>query len=442
MTQHDDVGAGTYGAATVGGQRTHARFRRAARASRIAQRWIADVLAAAMVAGLALAARWSLHVAWADRLAQRETLAATQQAVRWMPGQAVYHFRLGILLADIDRARSVAALQRAVALNSADAAAWLELGLQLEAASDLERAERCLLRAAEVDRQYAPRWTLANYYFRRGETDAFWRWSKAAAAMVPVDATPLFRLCGSLVEDGRLLERLSITRPEIRANYLGYLLALGRLDLALGAARPVLAGGRETDVRLLLTACDRFLAAGRTDEAVEVWNGLVRQRRLAFPEVDTNGFTAVNAGFATSPTSRGFDWRLPMPPGVTAAAEEGRRAGLRLTFSGEQRETCEVLIQLIPVRPRTRYQFAFIYRTTEIAPETGLTWKVLDAQPDLLLAQSGSLSSESETGGTIAFETPDGCRMLKVALTYLRSSGTTRIAGAIVLRRAALAAAQ
>ena len=37
--------------------------------------------------------------------------------------------------------------------------------------------------AARVDRTFDPRWTLANYYFRRQNWDEFWKWMRAAAEM-------------------------------------------------------------------------------------------------------------------------------------------------------------------------------------------------------------------------------------------------------------------
>ena len=100
---------------------------------------------------------------------------------------------VGLLTAEKDPAISMAALERAVALNPSDAGSWIELGLRWEADGNAGRAEQYLLRAAEVDRQYLPRWSLANFYFRRKDTEKFWAWARASAEMVYGDARPLFR---------------------------------------------------------------------------------------------------------------------------------------------------------------------------------------------------------------------------------------------------------
>ncbi len=108
--------------------------------------------------------------------------------------------------------RALAALRRAVALNPSDGRAWIEMGLRLEATGDLGAAEQALLRAAQEDLTYLPRWTLMNYYYRRNDVDRFWFWAKAAVPMIYGDPLPLFHLCGRVGEDGGLIDRLAITR--------------------------------------------------------------------------------------------------------------------------------------------------------------------------------------------------------------------------------------
>jgi hypothetical protein len=337
------------------------------------------------------------------------------------------------LLAAEKPAMALAALKRAVALNPWDSGPSIELGLRLEAEGQAEEAERCLLRAAERDRQYLPRWTLAGFYFRRRDTVRFWGWAKSAAEMMYGDGTALFRLCGEVSEDGELIARIGLERPELRANYLSYLVAQGRTEVMMPAAREVLAGSREEDVALLMAACDRLLDGGRLEGAEEIWNSLADRHRIPFGGVGGNSPGVTNGDFAIAPTSHGFDWRLPATEGVSASREE-RPAGLRLTFSGEQPESCGLAAQIVPVREETAYDLTFIYRTSGIGPETGLKWRVMDAVGGGMLAEGGSLSSEEEGRGAVRFRTPAGCRMARIVLEYRRALGTTRVAGFVVLR--------
>lgn len=392
------------------------------------------IAAAAALVALAVAAEWSLRVGWADYLAQRETQEATEKALRWTPSQALYYYRLGVLAAEKDPAKSIAALERAVALDPSDAGSWIELGLQLEANGKADAAERCLLRAAEVDRQYLPRWTLANFYFRRRDTEKFWTWARSSAEIVYRDATPLFRLCEYVTEDGQLIERLGIVKPDVQAGYLAYLLDHRRLETIMPAVRKVMGQGRKADVPLLMAACDRLLDDRRALGAIEIWNGLAQRRDIPFGTVDTDAAPMLTNGtFASAPSSRGFDWRLPATDGVSASEEE-HPAGLRLTFSGSQPEQCEILAQFLPVRAETSYVLRFTYRTSGIESGTGLRWRVTEASGGGALAEGDSLSSEEQKEDRISFRTPAGGRLARIALEYRRAAGTTRTAGFVVLR--------
>src|SRR5262249_37722225 len=146
--------------------------------------------------------------------------------------------------------------------------------------------ERCLLQAAEADRLYIPRWTLANFYFRHDNLGEFHRWAKAAAEMVNGDATALFRLCEKVWDDGGLIDSLEIRRPDIRADYLNHLVSEGRLDRIMPAARRVLEDGREPDVPILMSACDRLLEKANASAALEIWNALAKARSIPLAVLD------------------------------------------------------------------------------------------------------------------------------------------------------------
>ena len=239
------------------------------------------VLAIALM-GLGAAGVWSVRLGLADYWFQKETAEATEKAIALTPDQSAYRVRLALLIGDEDPARALVALRRAVELNPSDGRAWIELGLRLEATGDLPAAERTLLRSAEEDKTYLPRWTLMNYYFRRNDAERFWLWARAAVPMIYGDPLPLFHLCGRMSEDGTLIDRLRIRKPEIQAGYLFYLLDIGRADLVGPSSRCLLKGNRQANVPLLLEACDRLIEARRVDDAVAIWEGLAQSKQLPF----------------------------------------------------------------------------------------------------------------------------------------------------------------
>jgi hypothetical protein len=123
-------------------------------------------------------------------------------------------------------------LRAAVTLNPRLSSAWIRLGLDAEANGNLPEAEMDLLRATRVDRLYVPAWTLANFYFRRGDAQNFWPWAKRAAMLTFDDYRPLLRLADTLdPSPERVAARLAGGAPLLRA-YLDVLINAHRMDSA------------------------------------------------------------------------------------------------------------------------------------------------------------------------------------------------------------------
>jgi tetratricopeptide (TPR) repeat protein len=403
--------------------------------------WFAS--AAAMLATFLVMSVWSIRMALADYRFRQETLRGTQAALRLEPDSADYYVRLAAIIQESNPAKSTEALERAVALNPRDSQSWVELGLRAEASGDLAAAERSLLRAASVDKQYLPSWSLANYYFRRGDAEQFWFWAHAATGMAYGDQSPLFTLCWKLTDDGALIaQKLDIRKPDLEANYLAYLNWHNLIGPMTQSAARLLAWNRESDAPVLLAACDRLIADDRASEAVRIWNRLAELHRIPHSVLaPDSGRSLTDGDFTILPTSQGFDWRLPAVDGVTTLLDE-RPAGLRISFSGRQPENCDVLTQFLPAAESSNYELRFLYRTSGIDPGTGLAWRITDLNGARILAQGESLASESDKDGRLPFKTPAGSRLVRLTLTYRRALGTTRIEGFIDLRNLRLTQAQ
>jgi hypothetical protein len=110
------------------------------------------------------------------------------------------------------------------------------LGLNAEADGELTEAETDLLQAARVDHLYRPAWTLANFYFRRGDLAKFWPWARRATALTD-EYHPLLRLADDLGMPAQdVAVRLGGGAPLLR-TYLDVLIGANRLDSAGEIAR-------------------------------------------------------------------------------------------------------------------------------------------------------------------------------------------------------------
>jgi hypothetical protein len=390
-----------------------------------------SLVAVAGLALLATAGYWSVRLARADAFARENSEPGFAAAIRLAPQNAEYLVRLD----DLREARGAPSpelLDAAVALNPNDAAAWVHRGLAAEMRQDLDRAEQDLLRAAEVSAQYEPRWTLANFYYRRQRAADFWKWARLALERSYGDRRPLFGLCWSMSQHpGVILAGALPAQPAVWRDYLGYLLAEKRIEAARPVAAHILANAVPLDLPVLLSAADHWIAVRSPGPALDVWNGLCARNLVPYPPLAPDrGAILTNGRFAAPFAAAGFDWRLPPATGLSAVHDS---AMLGISFSGKQPESVEILWQYLPLEPALSYIADFEYRTDDIAPATGLRWKLFDLDGAEIAATSPQLSSPEWKQESISFAAR-GNSLARLSLCYQRPPGATRIEGSLWIR--------
>jgi hypothetical protein len=386
------------------------------------RRSVGAALRIAVAAACCLGIWYSLQFAWADYLFRMDTEASVRSAIHVAPDSSEYYMRLALF--DRDHARELLTTSRL--LDRYNAQADIELGLQYETEGDYVQAEQMLLEAFAVDHTYLPRWSLANYYFRRDNMPEFWAWARSAASMPSDDIGPLFELCWRVAPDpDKVAAALLGDKPEPIRQFLGFLLAKDQLS-AVAKIAPRLArfGDSETDRSLLFSVVNRLVAANDAAASSALWHSLVAQHWVVADSTVPN-----NAAFARDPLPVSFDWSLPEYQGLHSWPGA---SGLEVEFTGSQPEDCTVAEQALALTPGN-YTMAYSYHTKDIPPGTGLRWQVVDAEANMVLAESPDLSSDVPTSSETAFSVPPSAPLLKLRLSYRRTIGTPRISGMLVV---------
>ena len=337
------------------------------------------------VACLAWLSYTSIRLAAADLLFRAKTLPAIERAVRLDAGNAAYR----VWLADLEESEGrdpAAELRAATELNPRDSFAWMRRGLRAESEGDERAAERFLLEAARVDRQFDPRWTLMNYYFRRGARAQFWTWTRRALEMSYGDRRAIFELCWKMTQEAGEIRRALPAGAPLLAAFARSLLEHGRLADAADAAAAA------HDAPLLLAVCEKGLPLGRV---------------------------APEACRSTA----AFDWHASTDPEISVAAAG---SGFRATLSGREAETCELAWKYVPLAPGARGRLSFGAEIDGAPSAAGLRWR-LTAQPGGKILLDGWDEREL----TFAAE---GARLGRLALTYRRALGTARMEGTVTVR--------
>jgi hypothetical protein len=381
--------------------------------------YISRIAGSAALASLGLAVWFSIVLARADFYFRRATPAAVQRAAEIAPLNTEY-LAMRALQLDYDGADSTSLREKIAALNPYSSAPRIRLGLAAEISGDSGRAEHWLLDAASVDHQFEPRWTLANFYFRAGKPDPFWKWMRAALDVSYGDRAPAFDLCWRVSTNAaEILNRAIPRRHQVIASYLVYLSQASRLSAIPEVARK-LAGYRDpADVPLLFGVCDQLLQANHPS-ALDVW--------LLSGQSAPSGI--FNGDFGTAPLNHGFDWRPLESPGITHV-NLNAPLGHRIALNGRQCESCALLQQTLHLAPGKSYTLLWEARTSGIKSPTGLEWRI--AGQHAMLSPSADWS-----GGQLPFDAAASFVVLDLA--YQRPLGEPRAEGKVELRNIRLVA--
>jgi tetratricopeptide (TPR) repeat protein len=373
------------------------------------------IFAIAALLVIAIAGIFSIRLGIADQAFRRQTPEGVARALRILPDNANYLMMRALQL-DYDGADTTSLFERAAHVNPLSSAPRIRLGLAAETRGDLAAAEKWLLDAARVDRQFEPRWTLANFYFRSGRRNEFWKWMRAALEVSYGDRRLAYELCWRMTQDPDEIATRGIpAQHDVLATYIIYV--MGEHHEAVGKAAMSLAAlHNHEDVSLLEGACDQLIADGKVVEARELWARLGRQ-----------GAGLITDGeFQTEPSGHGFDWRPAHSQGITHLQVSGAS---RVLLSGTQPESCELLRRYVALEPGKWYSLRWEARTRDFSSPTGIKWSAGTAMGALEKA-------EDWRDGAVEFKAMTN--LMPLVLEYHRPTGRARAEGWIELRKVSL----
>lgn len=385
---------------------------------------------------LAAAIYSTVRLAAADAAFRANTTESLASAVRLESGDADYHELFADHL-EADGRNSDPDREIAARLSPFESKYWIGLGIRAEVTGDQARAEKMYLHAAEVDRMFVPRWTLMNFYFRRQDQAKFWVWAKRAFEMGFGDQTAAFRLCWLMTDDPRVVEQVLPSGKEIRREYLDFLIDTRRFHDLSPVDREFAEAADASDAPSLLYYCERTLI-GNPRSSLDVWNTLCRKGLEPFSAISLRKGSVVTDGdFHIPPIERAFDWRIPIVDGAQVATLESG-PGLGIQLNGDQPEDCVILLQYIPLSPGRDYRMSYEYSSTTAAPNSGLTWEIVDPVSNMPVARTNDLRLTGDAVSDQTTFTAGESGSGRLTLHYKREPGTVRHEESLLLRRIAI----
>jgi hypothetical protein len=386
-------------------------------------------LAATVVAASALALLLAAQSAHAEWLALPDTVESLEAAYRVDPANAEYPARLATL--DASRREDLKAALRS---NPWRASWWILESVQLEQDADLGAAERSLLRANAVCQYYTPRWSLASFYYRQRNRDAFLKWARLALAAGSGAPEPLFQMAArfDIAPDDAPRLLLPPMAAKVEA-FRRFLVGRGEGSRTYSIASELLSLGSRENLAGVLESSEALFVAGQTDQSVALWNQAVRSGWLKAGELDPASGRSLASPVFTGGFGSAFLWRYWSPSEVVASAEAD--GSLRLTFSGRQPERCPILSQNLPLLAGRRYELAIESASPGGADGAGIEWAIQTVPAGGKIAGGNVAGSGLQR---LSFETPPKPGPVYLGISYQRPSGHVRYEGSFSLKSVAL----
>jgi tetratricopeptide (TPR) repeat protein len=387
-----------------------------------ARRLLIVLILAAAVSGC----YWSVRLGLADWLSRQTADRSSDRSIELAPWNSSY-LRHAAEIREAAGLTAIGLRERAARINPLDSENWIRLGMQAELEGRSGEAERELLRAFEVDRQFEPRWALANFYFRQGQPQRSLEWARRTLEFGGGDLTAVFRLCWAISGDAaEIRDRAIPNRTEVLSQYLTFLDGSGRVSEAGDIAKVLLPLAESDRTPMLLAHCTKSLDAGKVEVAIEVWNGLIGRGLILGQRIDPGaGRPSADAEFQKEMAGRGFEWSVQRVDGVVVE-RLGDRRGVRVVFSRNEPEHCSILAQWIALEPDRAYRFHVAYAGAGMEG-AGLKWVI--RAPETVLMSAG-LTGGSHTVEA-RFESPARGRLARLELRYDREPGTVRPEGSV-----------
>jgi len=393
------------------------------------KRLIAAIAIGFAAAYLGLAARELV----ADWLGNRVEKRSLELAARMEPGNADYRHNLGRYydLVARDPATAIGYYRAAVQLNPHSARYWFDLASAYQVLGDTASQTAALEHAIQADSMTPDvAWEAANLYLVQGETEKALREFRVVLANDTSLAATAIQFCWRINPDVDLLLRDVVPRnTDAYIAFLALLEVKGETAGTIKVWNALIESHQPFEARYAYDYFHFLILHKQVDQAVQVWQQTASRFGLT-SYLPSPGNLVVNGAFDLDVLNAGIDWQYQKQSGVTLMLDPsdfhaGRRS-LLITFDGPG-ITDAGIYQLIPVQPKTTYDFNAYYKNGEIEGAGGPHFTVQDMYSQALYYDSDELKEagfwKSVDG---KFTTGPDCKLVVLHVRRLPEGGPIR----------------
>jgi tetratricopeptide (TPR) repeat protein len=328
----------------------------------------------------------SLRAYLATRLAAVPDLPNLQKAIRLEPANAEYREVLGrnLALSGTSLDDAISNYRAAVHLNPYEARYWLDLAGAYQVAGRTSEQEESVERAVEAD-PTTPHvaWEAANFFLVQGDRDKALRHFRVVLANDPQMVDSALQICWRATGDAnQILDQALPPRPDLYLSFLRLLVSKQEVAAAENVWGHLIGLQQSFPINLTFPYFRLLLAKQEVTAAQAAWQQLASLNPSLQAYLPSRDNLIVNGGFEESVLNGGFDWSYESNPHAALAIDtsvfHGGTRSLSVTFDGQNAPEAGI-VQFIPVRPNTEYEFSAECRTEELETASGPRFALADA---------------------------------------------------------------
>ena len=361
------------------------------------------------------------------------TLRVPEMAASMAPNDPLTHWRIGQVSQKIlpldQQGPAVAEYEKAVSLSPYDYRFWMSLGTAQEQAGDPTKAEQALKRAVALAPAYSfPHWYLGNLLIRSGRYDEAFAELRLASEADPDLRPQQFNLIWAIYSnDPEGLKRSVGPSAALQAQFALYLIGQKHFDEGLRLWNDLNVedkkANRET-AQMIVTTLNSEL---HFHDAVQVWNEIS-------PEVYRVEVGRIFDASFEEPLSYGgenvFGWQVKSASSVSIGIDpnKGHNGSRSLRFLFQVRNNIEGISaqQLIPVAPRSAYDFEYYLSTEKLESGSAPLVQIVDANEGTVLATSAMAPGGTNDWNRVSLPFKTGDKTEAVFLKIVRTPCNTQ----------------
>src|SRR5580704_1720155 len=335
----------------------------------------------------------AIRIWLADYLVHKDRIDQVERGVALESENAAAWERLGRVreadLGNPDSAAAVADFQKAVAHVPLSAQYWMDLAIGYESVGNIPAAREAFGRArAAYPASSIVAWVYGNFLLRQGDNDAgFAQINHALQADPRLSDPKLVPLAVSRVwhlsQDANVLLN-QVLPPDQDAYFqaIDFMVENRQPTAALLIWQRLLSLGKPIELRRSFPVLWLLIESDLGADASRVWREALAAAGLPHDEPASPSLIW-NGDFARDFLNGGLDWRwnsslVGASIGFEAVPPSSEGRSLRLDFSGGENLNLMEPQQFVPVEPSRRYHFHALLKTEGLTTENGISFLISD----------------------------------------------------------------